>query len=54
MAKVLEKEDVAKLVARWKAGGKGLEINERVFVLEKLMRQLLKEQESNSQSNSHR
>ena len=36
MAKVLEKEDVDKLIAKWKAGDKGLEINERVFVLEKM------------------
>jgi hypothetical protein len=48
MTKVLEKKDVDKLITRWKAGGKGLEINERVFVLEKLMRKFLKEQESNS------
>ena len=48
MTKVLEKEDVAKLVARWRAGDKGLEINERVFVLEKMVRMLLRERQSNS------
>lgn len=43
MARELDEKEVKILMDRWIAGDKTLRINERVFVLDKLMRQLLKE-----------
>jgi len=42
MAKELDKKEAKILMDRWLAGGKGLAVNERVFILEKLVRKLIK------------
>ena len=43
MGRELDKQEIKIIMARWMAGDKTLKLNERVFILEKLMRRLLKE-----------
>jgi hypothetical protein len=42
MARELDKKEIKILMDRWMAGDKGLKLNERVFILEKLVRNLVK------------
>ena len=48
MARELDKKETKILMNRWLADDKTLRLNERVYILEKLMRRLLKE------NNTHR
>lgn len=43
MGRELDKKEIEILMARWMADDKTLKLNERVFILERLMRKLLKE-----------
>jgi hypothetical protein len=47
MAIELDKKEIKILTDRWLAGGKGLAINERVFILEKMVRKLIKANDAN-------
>ena len=42
MGRELDKKEIEILMARWMANDKTLRLNERVFILEKLMRRLVK------------
>jgi len=44
MAREIDKKEIKILMDRWMADDKTLVLNERVFILEKLMRRLLKDE----------
>jgi len=48
MAEEIDKKEVKALMDRWMARDKTLHINERVFILERLVRQLLKKGKARS------